>query len=35
MPFATYRALFEDKPLVVSPPGGEDLILNDTPLVPK
>lgn len=33
MNFAAYRALFEDKPLVVSPAGGENLIFNDTPLV--
>jgi hypothetical protein len=33
MTFTAYRALFEDKPLVVSPAGGEDQILNGTPLV--
>jgi hypothetical protein len=33
MNFSAYRALFEDKPLTVSPAGGENLIFNGTPLV--
>jgi hypothetical protein len=33
MNFAAYRALFEDKPLTVSPAGGESLIIDGTPLV--
>jgi hypothetical protein len=33
MNLKAYRALFEDKPLAVSPAGGENLIFNGTPLV--
>jgi hypothetical protein len=33
MSFSAYRALFEDKPITVSPAGGENLIFNGAPLV--
>ena len=33
MSFKHYRALFGDKPVSVFPPGGEEVIINGTPLV--